>query len=95
MTNKEITTKVTKTSVNIRIPISLLVHSQKMRPEEPYQVTDKESMAEWIAENIIDYTAGIDDAELGISEFKTILDCLFHKAYEEGELWLEAIGWND
>lgn len=93
--NNEITSYVKGEAIYIRMPISLLVHSQKMRPEEPYRVLDKKAMSEWIADNIIEYSKNAGYDEMGLTVFKVLVDQLFSEAYENGETWLSAIGWDE
>jgi hypothetical protein len=54
-------------------------------------------MAKWIADNIIEYSKNIGDDEMGATVFAVLIDQLFAKACEEGELWIEPIDtdWGD
>jgi hypothetical protein len=48
-------TKVSGKNIIIKIPIDLLVFAQKNR-EDSYIINDKEAMAEYISDNILDYS---------------------------------------
>jgi hypothetical protein len=80
-------------SISINIPLELLVFCQSIRPEEPYLITNKRAMANYIVENILDYSHEVGQAEIGATDFTDLLDRLFTEAYESAEDWLEPIDW--
>jgi hypothetical protein len=95
MSKKQMTATIENNEVVIRLPFDLLAFAQKNRPEEPYHVTDKKAMGEYIANNILDYTKNVGEQEMGNSVFTVLLDKLFSEAYEDGETWLDSVDWED
>lgn len=85
--NNEICAKVVGNKIVIELPIDILVESQKLRPEFPYDILDVNEMAQYIAEYITDFGG---DEETGSTELDLLIDKLFDDAYEWGEDWLES-----
>lgn len=90
--DSQMTTRVENGKIIIEIPVDLLSFAEKNRPDSQYIVNDKNAMAEYVADNILDFGG---DSETGITEFEMLLDKLFDEAYENAENWIEADGWDD
>jgi hypothetical protein len=85
--------KLTKNKIIIEIPLELLVFAEENNPDTPFKITNKTDMGKWISENIMEYTNSVGQEETGATVFTDLLDGLFGKAYEDGEVWLEPIDW--
>ena len=76
-------------TISIEIPLKLLVYAQEWREDTPFLILDTDKMANFITQNILDYTENTLRAqETGESDFSNLLDALFRYAYEDGEDWL-------
>jgi hypothetical protein len=82
----EINARVEKDKVVIEIPLDILVFSQENRPDDPFKISRQKEMAEYVAQNIINFD---EDQETGDSRFHNLIDDLFVQAYEDAEDWLE------
>lgn len=71
----------------IRLPLDLLIWSQEQR-EESITVIDKQKMAEYLAEYILEFGG---DPEIGSTAFEDLIDAFFMHALESAEDWLQ--GW--
>lgn len=87
MDKKLMSVSIESNEIIVKIPISLLVHSQKHR-ENGYKITDEKAMTSYVAENIVSFG---EDSETGITVFEEMLDRLFDEAYENAEEWLEEL----
>ena len=93
MSENEMIAKIVENKIIIEIPLDLLVFAEENNPDVPFKITDKTDMGKWISENIIEYTNNVGQEETGATVFTDLLDGLFVKAYEDGEVWLEPIDW--
>ena len=74
-------------SLQINIPLDLLVFSQENR-DEPFLITDVKEMAEWMVNNLVDFQVSVGQQETGATEFTDLLDNAFVEAYQDGETWI-------
>jgi hypothetical protein len=83
--DKLITIASDEESININLPIDLLIYSQAWR-DSPFRITNKEDMAKWIVKSLLGFSYCNTS---GMSNFEIFLDEMFDEAIEGGELWLE------
>ena len=74
-------------SLVIRLPLDLLIWTQRQR-EDSIIVTDKQKMAQYLAEYILEFGG---DSEIGSTAFEDLIDACFLDALENAENWL--VGW--
>ena len=91
LTNDEPKDKFTVTldgnDLIIRLPLDLLVWSQKIR-EESMTITNKPKMAQYLIKYILEFGG---DPEIGSTAFEDFIDSCFLDALENAEDWLQ--GW--
>jgi hypothetical protein len=81
--------KLTKEEDNVvvRIPVSLIITTQKYR-DNGYKITDKDAALKYTVENLAEFG---EDQETGCTAFEEVIDRMFDDAFECGEEWLEEL----
>lgn len=87
MNKNFMTVKRTKKDIVIRLPIDLLVWAEEHKEDSPLKIHDKEAMADWIVEQLMEWGG---DQDTGSTAFEDFIDGTFMEALEWGEPWLDA-----
>lgn len=77
---KLITTKLNNSAISIRIPISLIKHAAKYKPDSEYIVKNQKRLAELVLEYF-----NLEDEETGITRLQQMIDEGIDDAYESGD----------
>ena len=89
----EIRSEIINDNIVIFIPTELLKFAEENR-ESPYVINDMELMAKYVVDHILEFSSRGNYDE-GYSDFYLLLDGLFDDAYENGQLWLDLVDFEE